>query len=52
MIAVTQIRGDNPGRDYYCHKIAEGKTTREARRALNRNISEAAYRQLKANASR
>ena len=41
MIAVTQIRGDNPGRDYYRKKIAEGKTTREARRALKRKISDA-----------
>jgi transposase len=46
MIAVTQIRGDNPGRDYYRKKIAEGKTTREARRALKRKISDAVYRQL------
>ena len=46
MIAVTQIRGDNPGRDYYRKKIAEGKTTREARRALKRKISDAVFRQL------
>ena len=46
MIAVTQIRGDNPGRDYYRKKIAEGKTTREARRALKRKISDAVYRRL------
>ena len=46
MIAVTQIRGDNPGRDYYRKKIAEGKTTREARRALKRKISDAVYRQI------
>ena len=50
MIAVTQIRGDNPGRDYYRKKITEGKTTREARRALKRKISDAVYRQLKADA--
>jgi transposase len=46
MVAVTQIRGDNPGRDYYRKKLAEGKTTREARRALKRKISDAVYRQL------
>lgn len=46
MAAVTQIRGDNPGRDYYRKKITEGKTTREARRALKRKISDAVYRQL------
>ena len=50
MAAVTQIRGDNPGRDYYRKKIAEGKTTREARRALKRKISDTVYRQLKADA--
>ena len=50
MAAVTQIRGDNPGRDYYRKKIAEGKTTREARRALKRKISDTLYRQLKADA--
>ena len=50
MTAVTQIRGDNPGRDYYRKKIAEGKTTREARRALKPKISDTVYRQLKADA--
>ena len=47
MVAVTQPRGDNPGRDYYRKKIGEGKTTREARRALKRKISDAVYRQLR-----
>jgi hypothetical protein len=47
MIAVTQIRNDTPGRAYYDRKIAEGKTTKEALRALKRRISDAVWRQLR-----
>ena len=46
LIAVTQIRHDTPGRAYYERKIAEGKTKKEALRALKRRISDAVYRQL------
>lgn len=46
MIAITQIRNDCAGRDYYRRKIAEGKTKKEALRALKRRISDAVYRQL------
>ena len=34
------------GRDYYERKIAEGKTQKEAARALKRQISDIVYRQL------
>jgi transposase len=51
MIAVTQIRhAHSEGRAYYDRKRAEGKTPREARRALKRQISDRVYRQLRADA--
>jgi len=43
---VTQVRHDTPGRVYYRRKIAEGKTRKEALRALKRRISDAVWRQL------
>jgi transposase len=46
LIAVTQIAHDTPGRVYYQRKIAEGKTNKEALRALKRRISDAVWRQL------
>ena len=46
MIAVTQIRHDTPGRVYYDRKLAQGKTKKEALRALKRRISDAVWRQL------
>jgi transposase len=48
MVAVTQIRfAHSEGRAYYDRKIADGKTPREARRALKRQISDRVYRQLR-----
>ncbi len=44
--AVTQIRNDTPGRAYFDRKVAEGKTKKEALRALKRRVSDAVYRQL------
>ncbi len=44
--AVTQVRNDTPGRAYYLRKQAEGKTRKEAMRALKRRISDAVYHQL------
>ena len=42
MAAVTQLRfAHSPGRGYYDRKIAEGKTKKEALRALKRRISDA-----------
>ena len=51
--AVTQIRHrHSPGRAFYDRKLAEGKTKKEAIRALKRRISDALYRQLRADAAR
>ena len=44
--AITQISHDTPGRAYFARKISEGKTRKEALRALKRRISDAVYRQL------
>ena len=53
MAAVTQIshRGSQ-GRAYYDKKIAQGKTPKEALRALKRKVSDAFYKRLKADAAR
>jgi transposase len=45
LIAVTQIAHDTPGRAYYDRKLAEGKTKKEALRALKRRVSDAIWRQ-------
>jgi transposase len=50
--AVTQLRHDTTGRIYYQKKIAEGKTPKEAIRALKRRISDAIYKKLIADAAR
>lgn len=52
MAAVSQVRNDTPGRAYYLRKQAEGKSRKEALRALKRRISNAVYRQLVADARR
>jgi G6PDH family F420-dependent oxidoreductase len=39
-----------PGRAHYLRKIEAGKTRNQARRALKRKISDAVYRQLRADA--
>jgi transposase len=44
--ALTQIAHDTPGRVYYERKQAEGKTAKEAMRALKRRVSDVVYRQL------
>jgi transposase len=44
--AVTQIRNDTPGRDYYRRKIAEGHSRLEALRSLKRRVTDAVWRQL------
>jgi transposase len=52
MAAITQVRyRHSPGRAYYDKKIAEGKTGKEALRALKRQISDAIYQRLKADAA-
>jgi transposase len=51
-VAITQQRHPGPGRDYYARKIAEGKTTGEARRALKRHLADLVYATLVADAQR
>ena len=53
MAAVTQIRHrHSDGRAYYERKVAEGKTGKEALRALKRRISDALYARLQQDARR
>jgi hypothetical protein len=53
MAAVTQIRcRHSEGRAYHDKKIAEGKTSKEAPRALKRQVSDAVYKKMKAGARR
>lgn len=53
MAAVGQIRHPgSDGRDFYDRKITEGKTKREALRALKRRVSDAVYHQLLVDAER
>jgi hypothetical protein len=53
MAAVTQIRYPHTeGRAYYDKKLAEGKSPKEALRALKRQVSDAIYKHLKADAAR
>lgn len=42
-VAITQQRHPGAGRDYYAKKIADGKTTGEARRALKRHLADLVY---------
>jgi transposase len=44
--ALTQLAHDHPGRAYYLRKQCEGKTKKEAMRALKRRVSDVVYRQL------
>jgi transposase len=46
VIAISQLRHDTIGRRYYDRKIEEGKTSKEALRALKRRISDTVYRHL------
>jgi transposase len=51
--AITQIRHPHsPGRGYYDRKVAQGKTPREATRALKRRLSDVVWRHLIADARR
>jgi transposase len=53
MAAITQIRHPHsPGYAYYQRKLAEGKTRKEAIRALKRRISDALFECLVADATR
>jgi transposase len=50
--AVVQVRTGGEGRVFYDRKIAEGKTNKEAIRALKRRISDRVYSHLVADARR
>jgi hypothetical protein len=53
MAAVTQVRQPHSeGRAYYDKKLAEGKTRKEALRALKRQVSDAVFARLKVDAKR
>lgn len=53
LIAVTQIgHAGTPGRAFYERKLAEGKTPKEAVRALKRRVSDAVWRQLQVDLGR
>ena len=53
LAAVTQVRHTrSEGRAYYDRKVAEGKTGKEALRALKRRISDALYAAMVADARR
>jgi transposase len=52
MAALTQVRHDTPGRTYFQRKLTEGKSKKEALRALKRRISDAVWRQLQVDLGR
>ncbi|WP_420813694.1 transposase [Planosporangium thailandense] len=43
IMAVVQLRHDTEGRRYYRRKLAAGKTSMEAMRALKRRLSDLVY---------
>jgi transposase len=50
MVALGQLSHPSSGRDYYDRKLAEGKTRREAIRALKRQLANVIWRHLVADA--
>ncbi|WP_207921312.1 IS110 family transposase [Micromonospora sp. KC721] len=46
VMAMAQIKRATPGRDYYQHKRAAGKTHKEAMRCLKRRLSDVVYRAM------
>jgi transposase len=46
-IAVCQARDPGPGQVYYQRKLAENKTSNEARRALKRRLANVIYRRIR-----
>jgi hypothetical protein len=45
-MAVVQLLHDTAGRAYYRRRLADGKTSMEAMRALKRRLSDVVYRQM------
>jgi transposase len=52
IMAIVQLRRDTPGRAYYRRRLAEGKTTMEALRALKRHLSDVVYKRMLHDAER
>ncbi|MCP4968138.1 MAG: hypothetical protein GY926_23245, partial [bacterium] len=50
--SICQLRYPSEGRTYYDRKTGEGKTSKEALRALKRRISDRVYRHLIADANK
>jgi transposase len=46
IVALSQLSHDSPGRAYLARRMADGKTRREAMRALKRQLTNVIYRQL------
>jgi transposase len=46
IIAVTQIRWNQPGKAYYRKRIDAGDSPKQARRALKRRVAHAVFRRL------
>ncbi|SCL28588.1 Transposase [Micromonospora rhizosphaerae] len=46
IMAIVQLRRDTPGRAYYRRRLAEGKTTMEALRALKRHLSDVVFKRM------
>jgi transposase len=46
MLAMVQVRRPSAGQAYYQHKLAEGKSAKEALRCLKPRLSDAVYRCL------
>ena len=45
-MAIVQLRHGTEGRAYYDRRVAEGKTSMEAMRALKRRLSNVVYKQM------
>ena len=52
IMAVVQLRNQTEGRAYFDRRVAEGKTSMEAMRALKRRLSDNVYKQMKDDAQR
>jgi transposase len=46
IMAIVQLRHDTPGRAYYRQRLAQGKTSMEALRALKRHLSDVVYKRM------
>jgi transposase len=51
MIALTQARMDPRARAYMTRRLAEGRSRRDASRALKRHLSDVVYQQLRRDAN-